>query len=312
MSDSKKINSLEEFLAWRGFGADEPYYWARCFYKYTDCGPWAVFIMADEPARVDKWSFIVGRDSRGKLRAAPVQGELPPPGVISRFGFDTDGNPIKEDREFMSSLATYAKALGDYRERLTKSDDLSFDYWPGPSNPKPGERKHILVGITMPVKATEREIYYEDIGKTQEDGTKIEVDPTKCIGIKFGSIVEGSEAYSGPFTHYFPFDTKDFERDEKWMEEETSFYWERDNSQWYQLRVGDRTYFLHNMWGEIKWDSKPPSRKLKDKVEEFINEHFDDIVHEPHVWGKPQPDWAPTPIPGSRATIHECYNDTTF
>lgn len=307
MSDNKTINSLEEFLAWRGFHInDGPYYWARCFYKYTACGPWAVFILADQPARVDEWTISIVRGKNGKLQALPFKGEMPPLDVIRRFGFDTDGKPMKEDREFMTSLATYAKALGEYRDRMDVRDGLTFQFWEGPSNPLPGERRWILVGITKPVKATEKEVYYED-GNVNELVTN-----ETCIGIKFGSIVEGSESSSGPFTHYFPFETKDFEWDEQWMEDETSFYWERDNSQWYQLRVGDRAYFLHNTWGDIKWDGKPPGRKLKAKVEEFVNEHFDDIPHEPYVYSPANPDWKPAKIPNSRAEIWEYCNDTTF
>lgn len=199
-NESKTINSLEEFLAWRGFSIDDgPYYWARCFYKYTACGPWAIFILDDG-----------------------------------------------------------------------------------------------------------REVYYEDKGVNET------VTNDNCVGIKFGSIVEGSEAYSGPFTHMFPFETKAFEHDEKWMEDETSFYWERDNSYWYQLQVGEKHYFCHASWGDIKWDGPPPSAALRKKIETFINEHADKISHEPHLWGAPKPDWKPTKIPGSKAEIWECFNDTTF
>jgi len=311
---SKKItivNNLQEFLDSRGCG-DNPWQWARAFYKYTDCGPWAVFIMRDQPARVDKWSIIVRREPNGKLYTFPVSGELPPLDVLRRFGFNEQGLPNKEDREFMSSLKKYQKALEDYRERLGKNDDLAFNIWPGPTNPSPGELQHILIGITIPKTETYTEIYYEDIGRKNDKGEETVVDLDRCAGIKFGSIVEGSEAYSGPFTHMFPFDTEAFDRDVHYMEEETSFYWERDNSQWYQVLVGEKHYFCHNTWGEIKWDEPLPSAKLRKKIEAFINEHFDDIPHEVHCWGKPNPDWKPASIPGSRAEIWECYNDTTF
>ena len=45
-----QINNIKEFLTSRGF-EDNPYYWARCLYKYTDCGPWVSFVVLDEPAK---------------------------------------------------------------------------------------------------------------------------------------------------------------------------------------------------------------------------------------------------------------------
>ena len=111
----------------------------------------------------------------------------------------------------------------------------------------------------------------------------------------------------------FPFKASEFERDEKYMEEETSFYWERDNSNWYRVVVdNDREYYIRNTWGDIKWDGDKPYPKLVKKVEAFIEEHSDDIPEEPGYWAKSKPDWEPLKIPGTRATIHEWINDSTF
>ena len=311
MSKTTIVHNLQEFLDSRGCG-DSPWQWARAFYKYTPCGPWSVFIMKDQPARVDHWSIIVGRGPDGKLRAIPAFGELPPLDVIIRFGFNEQGLPNKDDREYTSSLKKYQAALEDYRERLRSKDDLSFDLWPGPTNPLPGERRHILIGITIPRKATYREIYYEDIGRKDADGNEIVVDLDLCAGVKFGSIVEGSEAYSGPFDYLFPFDTEVFDRDVQHMEDETSFYWHRDNSQWYTVQVRDNTYYLRNTWGDVAWEGGKPSTKLRKKIEAFVASHYDEIPHVPVIWSESKPEWKPLSIPGTLATIYEDYNDTTF
>jgi hypothetical protein len=104
-------------------------------------------------------------------------------------------------------------------------------------------------------------------------GRKYEVTNENCAGVEFGSIVEGSDACSGPFRHIFAFDMVDFARDVQTMEKETSFYWERDNSIWLHAReIEDHSnqYCLHNSWGKITWDlEKPKSRKLQRGLEKF-------------------------------------------
>lgn len=190
-----KINNLSEFLRWRGCG-DEPYGWARAFYKYTDCGPWAVFLLKDGG-----------------------------------------------------------------------------------------------------------EVYYEDL---RREGAPPVTDET-CSGIKFGSIVEGSDAESGPYYHEFPLDTEAFDRDVVGMEEETTFYWERDNYQWYRLHVLGHTYYLHQTWEGVVWD-EAPSRKLRKKVEAFL-EGDAEIPQE--TW-RNREEHKPLRIPGTRADIEEYVNDGVF
>ena len=64
-------------------------------------------------------------------------------------------------------------------------------------------------------------VYYEDCLDV------VTVDA--CCGVEFGSVVEGSDATSGPFTHLFPFCTSDWDRDEDAMDEETTHLWEEAN-----------------------------------------------------------------------------------
>lgn len=208
---SKTINNLQEFLDWRGCG-DNPYEWARAFYKYTDCGPWVRFLMRN-----------------------------------------AEGN-------------TYS-------------------------------------------------IYYED------RDTKL--DPALCVGIKFGSIVEGSDVESGPFTHKFPFESDAFNKDVAHMEAETSFYWERDNASWYTVRTEDDEWTVSNSWGDIRWKGDPPPGTIKAAAEAAIKEDWqDDPEHSciviqtipklPGLWATAQKDWKAMPLGDTGAEIYTFENDTTF
>jgi hypothetical protein len=140
-------------------------------------------------------------------------------------------------------------------------------------------------------------------------GKVVVVEPDQCVGLEFGSIVEGSDVTSGPFEHLFPFESDAFDNDLETMEAETSFYWERDNSLWYVLQVRDKTYYLHNACGDIKWDGDKPSPTLRKKVETFIEEAFDSIPTAPGFWSATNKAWEPMKIPNSVATIYETYND---
>lgn len=363
-----KINNLKEFLAWRGFGEDEVRYWARCFYKYTDCGPWVVFLMRGEDpgeeAKDEEFSFTVSIGDDGKLQAESEA--LPPDDLLSLFGFNQEGRLKKSYRRdsCMRSMQAFWEAVKDFRDRLDATDRFKITSIIRPRSWRtPGSKRWVRIYLTRHVSARPpslEEIYYEDIGPKyawkevkcccasnvipdprdpQEDfyipkdpdpecedcggsgkvkrwmqtREEVKVDPELCVGIKFGSIVEGSDAYSGPFEHFFPFDTEDFESDEEYMEKETSFYWERDNSQWYEVVVNGNNYYqLHYTWGEITWDSSPPYKRLKDKVEHYIEENWGTIPTTPGLWGNPKPGWVPAKIPGTRAEIYETYNDEVF
>lgn len=149
-----------------------------------------------------------------------------------------------------------------------------------------------------------------------EDGTKCyyedkDVDTVNngnCIGIVFGSIVEGSDHNSGPYTHRFPFSEEDFDKDVEYMEKETSFYWERDNSQFYLIATPTKDYHLQVLDGEMKWEMGKPKKQLRDRIESFMLDSFDDIPSMSH-WGKQHP---PVKIPNTRCTIIERVNDATF
>ena len=347
-----KVNTLKEFLSWRGFGEDEARYWARCFYKYTDCGPWVVFLMRDVAAVTVEHAPVHAKIVEKDGHAVLLNVDELPSKLVSFLGFDAQGLEKKE-REWDN----YLKLVDDYMANETKMDRCK---WPFDIQYR-GKRMLTvrLRAMSEDHPAVHREIYYEDIGpkyhwvehkcgctsevwgshaddyleeyyrdkdpepdcdvcngegkfrKWEPTGEVVTVDPDLCVGIKFGSIVEGSDVCSGPFEHLFPIDKEAFERDLDYMEKETPFYWVRDNSRWYVLSTPNNEYYLRNTWGEIVWEEKP-NPKLRKKVESFINEHFDDIPGEPGMWSAAKRDWEAAKIPGTRSSIHERINDSVF
>ena len=350
------INNLNEFLAWRGFSHDEPYYWARCYYKYTACGPWVTFLLRDELAHEDIHPQQTAKIKCIKKQAVLTNANELADDYVSFLGFDKQGLS-KQERTWVAYLELVDKFVADEAKQKRTGREIVI------TRRAPLTLHVTLPGYTGQIKETFKEVYYEDIGKKrqvrqstectncglEEAGPhpddpqetmykKADPDPDcrwcrgkgsymkdypigevmvvnndNCVGIKVGSIVEGSEVCYGPETYVFPFDSAEFDKDEKYMEEFTSYYWERDNSTWYELVVGDnKVYYLHANWGDIKWDCTPPYPRLKRKVEAFINEHYDDIPEMPGIYEESKKDWKPARIPGTRATIYETYNDGEF
>jgi hypothetical protein len=76
-----------------------------------------------------------------------------------------------------------------------------------------------------------REVYSGDRGA--DDPTQL--DEPDIIGIRIGSIVEGSDVEVGPKYLRFPFTSEDFEGALTDIHDEAFFYWERDNVQSYEV-----------------------------------------------------------------------------
>jgi hypothetical protein len=72
-------------------------------------------------------------------------------------------------------------------------------------------------------------VYYEDAKASELNWLE------KCTGLRIGSIVEGSDVEVGPETLLFPFTEKDLDRVVSAINEEASFYWERDNSRYFTV-----------------------------------------------------------------------------
>lgn len=303
---SRLIASLDEFLEWRGF--EHPYEWARAFYKYTDCGPWAAFFVQTEPERVRHSVFAAVFGADGRLShcvRGRIKGELADPEDVRKFLFDPTtmkartgfGDLGRRKESYLAAL----QAFCDKTEATAPADDKlrwSFDV----------RERCVLIRTQKKVPPVIVDVYYEDIGKPG----KPEITNENCVGVRFGSIVEGSEATAGPYDHMFPFLAEEFDSDVKSMEDETSFYWERDNSTWYQVSTPTREYIVRNTWGDIVWEGYKPGRKLRDKVEALLADPPEDMPKMPGSYRPPQPDWKPMSIPGTRSTIHEFTNDSDY
>lgn len=96
-------------------------------------------------------------------------------------------------------------------------------------------------------------IYYE----SEEANVSAKSMIDKVIGIRIGSIVEGSDACVDAEDLMFPFTEKEFEDLIDGINNEASYLWERDNSDWYVVLTPTGSQIgYRNTWGEIKfnWD----------------------------------------------------------
>lgn len=364
------IHNLAEFLDWRGCG-DDPYHWARAYYKYTDCGPWVNFLELVKPAHEINHPSVVAvlRKVRGKVKL--MNPEQVDPAYLQLLALDEHGLDKKE-REWDH----YCKLVEDYiadeakQERTKRTLTLVK---------KTENELHLQQpGRTEYVEADYRKVYYEDLHECDGDyvtekcgctiggigvdpndpqeehaqfdaeplhcceychgkGTiqrwkstgkpRATLDPDKCCGIQFGSIVEGSEQCSGPFTHMFPFWTSEWTRDEEYMEKETSWYWKRDNASWYRVRTDDEEWVVADVWGDIEWEGEPPPEPIKAAAEEaikndwqpeegsscFIRQTIPKMPGWPSLgFKKPGSEWKAMPLGDTGAEIYTFDDDTTF
>lgn len=111
--------------------------------------------------------------------------------------------------------------------------------------------------LSFPVKNTKgdllRGIYYQDKEAFEPASLNLPI-----TGVEVGSIVEGSDTEVGPYYLQFPFKMHQFWDMVDAVNREASFYWERDNSDWYLVHGGKNNTCLatlHCTGGEFKWDS---------------------------------------------------------
>lgn len=92
---------------------------------------------------------------------------------------------------------------------------------------------------------------------------------TGCIGVKVGSIVEGSDVEIDPEELIFPFTDKDFWNKVDEVNKQASFYWERDNTDNFQILKGKKVIGFVT-WTEFddkpKWEGEVP----KDIQEKWV------------------------------------------
>lgn len=143
------------------------------------------------------------------------------------------------------------------------------------------------------------ELYYED----KEAGDLGLID--HIIGVKVGSIIEGSDVEIDPKEFMFPFDMKDFWEGVTEINDEASFYWDRDNSNWYFLKHNDFGPFsVKERCGDWEWNDSDEEipQDIKDTVVKWINDGYCFQKHNEFI-----------PVPGADGwTMCEYYNDAIY
>lgn len=77
------------------------------------------------------------------------------------------------------------------------------------------------------------DVYYGDAPR-EDDNVQHMLE--HCKGIEIGSIVEGSDVEIGPEYLEFPFTDDELEAVIKRVDDEATFYWKRDNTEYYSIR----------------------------------------------------------------------------
>ena len=282
-------------------GKDTPYQLGRSLYKYTDCGPWTSFIIQGEPARDEVEDVVIAVDP--KTNKAKIESGNPSKDLLLVLGLD---DPTGEAAKW-----NWKKYCGKLDKFIGEHPTVKRGY-------KPDDKIEITkrsiarrwVRVDRHVPAATKDFYYEDWSEENK------FDLEKCLGIRIGSIVEGSDVEIGPVELRFPFTENEFSKAVEGINEEASFYWDRDNSHWYTLRDAEGTqYPFHETWGEIKWDEVPP-KDAKKAAEKWIEDGGRWQKEDPNTPGATfatceEGEWIPLPgIPGW--TVVEYVNDCTF
>jgi len=282
------INNLKEFLD--HLGAETPYQAGRSLYKYTGCGPWTAFITNEAPATTQAFAVTISA-CRGGLRAEIEEDiiDYPPEvlgGVLSFLGFDqVEGVPFIGRARKWKSLKAFRARASTFFKKMTEEGWKHTGGLRATIGPHQHSgvmsRRHVFVAVTRYADSVEGSVYYEDKAANE--------DIPNCIGIKVGSIVEGSEADVDREPLYFPFTGDEFDKLVKGIDDEAGFYWKRDNLDTFIVESKSGTHWFDYGWGEPLPKDMPCS--LRKKVEAFLADVDPCSLDEE------------TPIPDTKATI---------
>ena len=293
---SKKYRNLGQLL--EAHGVDTPYSFGRALYKWTDCGPWTVFVLSEAPAHDEVEDVVIACDPA--TNGARVESGNPSKDTLLVLGLD---DPAGE------------AAKWPWRKYCEKLDEFVAEHTTVKRGYRPDEKLTITkksvarrwIRVERHVPASTKDFYYEN---------REEFDQAKCVGLRIGSIVEGSEVEVSPVTLEFPFSEEELDQAVKGIDEEASFYWERDNSKWYCLKSPDGEQFsFRETWGEVKWDVVPPD-DVRAAAEKWSLDGGRWQKEDPKSPGMSfatcdEGEWIP--LPGKPGwTVSEYVNDCTF
>ena len=286
-STETMINNLKDFLA--HLGADTPARAGRALYRATSCGPWTSFAVVeapkDEDVKLEVAVSLRGGKPFASLKASKVGMKKTISDALLFLNFDAggayDGDDVKSLKEYRAMVETY---LAENGESTAGYGGFKMVLHPGKNDVRITLEKHFPPEITQ--------VYYEDEAARN-------ADIPNCIGVKVGSIVEGSDASVSRETMFFPFSAESFDAMVQSVDEEADILWKRDNLDHYHLKYRGKDYYFDMEDGEAP---KLP-KSIASKVMEFLNSEAGALVSG-SVNG-PDEDGEMTKIPGTEATIEK-------
>jgi hypothetical protein len=265
------ITNLKEFI--HHVGGDTAYQAGRGLYKYTGCGPWIVYLVEATPKRSTTLQISV-RIKDKKLHASVEESLFDheneqAPEALSLLGFSADGSPRRGDK-IGRTLDAYRRSVENFLEKGRvhgESNTIGNSRNPYKLTLHPPHQhelgmgrgsKQVCITLHRIEEPSYREVYYE----SDEANTLAE-----CAGIKMGSIVEGSEAYVDGDPMMFPFTGEEFDKYVQGIDDEASFFWERDNLDHYRVKSGKKEFWIKSGWGR---ELTELPKKLRETVVKFL------------------------------------------
>lgn len=234
-------SSLNDLLDKRIGDDCTPAYWGRLLYKNTACGPWVSFVVCEQAEQTIPYTLTVRQ--HGDRLALTADINVPSDELLFYDFSEKDGLILSDEPR---SLDEYQAMLEGYQSRELRGDHKQFTFVRQPDS--------LTISSKQVVPAQERQIFYEDEEAHCRDWTK------KCVAIRIGSIVEGSDVEIDPIRLPFPLAEDDLEQAVQSINDQVSFYWERDNSHWYVLKKdGCWCVSFRETWGDITWDTDDES-----------------------------------------------------
>ena len=117
------------------------------------------------------------------------------------------------------------------------------------------------VSFVVPGHGCRSSVYYESTEAR-------EVQPawwSQCTGIDIGSIVEGSDVEVGPTRLHWPFTQAQLYEALKQVDAEASFYWERDNTTFFEVTDSGKSWRVYARWGNF--DDAPVVDDFEGEIE---------------------------------------------
>jgi len=249
-------SSLRDFL--EGYvGNETPSKLGRMIYK-AGLGAWTVFLREVKPSFEISEEFLISFENETlhvSTKFAHGNCSLELKQDMKRFlGFNESDTSKKEHTldSYLTQLTNFSGNNPHYRISFFKVGQI------------------IEVTVTNKVPANIEEIYYED----KQARTLDWIDD--CVGIRIGSIVEGSEVEISPENLMFPFKEIDFEKVTSHINEQVSFYWERDNSDNFYIQYKEVCASVRVCNGEFNWcDNNELTDEIKQQVDDWLDSYYE-------------------------------------